>query len=78
MDPLHMTSKPIDLSSPHAYNDPTITPVNFLLAVMHDRNVGLHTRIEAARMALPLCHNPPAQTRADPDLVLKVPPLTIQ
>jgi hypothetical protein len=74
-----MTAKPIHLpETQHAYNDQQIAPKDFLLAVMHDRTLGLSTRIEAARMALPLCHNPPAETRADPDLVLRVPPLPIQ
>jgi hypothetical protein len=78
MDPRTMTAKPIDLHPRRAYDNPQITPKDFLLAVMHDPTVGLHTRIEAAKFALPLTCSPPPNTRVDPDLVIKVPSLSIQ
>jgi hypothetical protein len=43
---------------------------------MHDRNVGLDTRIEAARFALRLTYSPP-NARVDPDLIIRVSPLAV-
>jgi hypothetical protein len=60
----------------HAYDNPQITPKNFLLAVMHDPTVGLSTRIEAARMALPFTCNQPAATRVS-SVTIKVSPVSI-
>jgi hypothetical protein len=37
----------------HAYDDPSLTALEFLLAVMHDARLPLSTRLEAARAALP-------------------------
>jgi hypothetical protein len=62
----------------HPYDNPALTPLAFLLAVMRDHALPLSTRIEAATMALPLTSSPPLTARVHPDLVLKVPPLTVQ
>jgi hypothetical protein len=73
-----MTAKPpIYLRPPHAYDNPQISPKDFLLAVMRDAHVSLPTRIEAATYALPLTCAPPATARVNPDLVIKVPPLPV-
>ena len=32
----------------HAYNDPTLTPIEFLRRVMHDTSLPLPTRLDAA------------------------------
>ena len=69
-----MTAKPI-LETPHAYDNPWLTPLQFLLAVMHDRNAALFHRIQAASYALPLTSPPMANTRVHPDLVIRVPTL---
>ena len=37
----------------HKCNDPTLNPLQFFLAIMHDTTMPLHTRIEAAAKALP-------------------------
>jgi hypothetical protein len=61
---------------PHLYDNPAITPKNFLLAVMRDPSVPLSLRIDAATFALPLTAPPLGpQPRVHPDLVIKVPPL---
>jgi hypothetical protein len=73
-----MPDRPTEDQNPistHAYDNPAITPLAFLLAVMHDRAVPLRTRIEAASMALPLTCPSPGATRVHPDLVIRVPPL---
>jgi hypothetical protein len=62
----------------HEYDNPAIRPLAFLLAVMRDRTLPIGTRIEAATMALPLVSSPPPTSHVHPDLVLKVPPLTLQ
>ena len=52
--------------------DPGITPLDFLLAVMRDPNYDCHTRIEAAKAALPYVHarRPQAEPKPDdPDFV---------
>jgi hypothetical protein len=71
-----LTDLKIDLP-PHRYNDPKLTPKNFLLEVMHDETVDLFHRIQAASYALPFTctPEPPAFIRVHPDLVIKVQPL---
>jgi hypothetical protein len=44
----------------HAYNDPDISPLEFMFAVLHDPTVPTITRLEAARtLALYVPLNPP-------------------
>jgi hypothetical protein len=50
-----MTAKVIELpKGHHRYNDPLISPKDFLLEVMRDHNTELSLRIKAASMAVPL------------------------
>jgi hypothetical protein len=46
--------------SPHAYNDPDLSPIEFLLAVMHCDRLPMSTRIDAARGLLPYTEPRPA------------------
>jgi hypothetical protein len=57
-----------------AFNLDHLTPLAFLLAVMHDQTWPLSTRIRAATFALPLT-SPPGPTRVHPELVIQVPSL---
>jgi hypothetical protein len=60
------------IESAHAYDNPTIKPKEFLLAVMRDQTVPLAQRIEAAGKALPLC--PFAQAPpSDPGYTRQIP-----
>jgi hypothetical protein len=36
-----------------AYNDPTLSPLDFLLAVMHDTHLPVSIRMDAAKAAAP-------------------------
>jgi hypothetical protein len=45
----------------HKYNDPALTSMEFLRAVMHDRNLPLGQRMDAAIKLLPL-ETPPVPT----------------
>ena len=44
---------PASTPTTHAYNDPDLSPIEFLLAVMHASHIPMSTRIEAARGLLP-------------------------
>ena len=47
----------------HAYDDPDLDSVGFLLAVMHDTSLALAIRMDAADKLLPLYQKPqPIQT----------------
>jgi hypothetical protein len=39
-----------------AYNDPTLSPLDFLLAVTHDDHLPMSVRVDAAAAAAPYCH----------------------
>jgi hypothetical protein len=52
-----MTTKPPDLT--HAYDDPSINSMDFLLAIMRDHSVALAIRMDAAAKLLPLYREPP-------------------
>jgi hypothetical protein len=71
------TNAPSNPRPPHAYDDPQITSVNFLLAVMHDPTVGLPARIQAATYALPFMHPLQPPCRVHPDLIIRVAPLSV-
>jgi hypothetical protein len=59
---------------PHAYDNPSIRPKDFLLAVMRDTTVPLGQRIDAAGKALPLCHPPYAPAPPDdPAYTVQIP-----
>jgi hypothetical protein len=45
--------------SPHAYNDPDLSPIEFLQAVMHAERLPLDTRIQAAKALLPYTNSFP-------------------
>jgi hypothetical protein len=70
-----MTTKSLDQSEQvHKYNNPQLSPLEFLLEIMHDRDLPMRTRILAATYALPLTE-PPAGVRRVADLTIKVPAL---
>jgi hypothetical protein len=45
----------------HAYNDPSLSPLQFLLAVLHDPTVDMDDRIKAAEAAFPYVSTNPHQ-----------------
>jgi hypothetical protein len=45
----------------HIYNDPALSPLEFMLAVMHDTRLPMSVRMDAARAAAP--YMPPAHTK---------------
>jgi hypothetical protein len=61
---------------PHAYDNPELSAVQFLLAVMRDQSVPLYLRIDAARAAAPYEHAPIRVMY--PDLVSEVQGRTLQ
>jgi hypothetical protein len=54
--------------SDHEYDDPNLTPLQFLLAVMHDHSVDINDRIKAAEYACPYVpqHTGPRWEDLDP------------
>jgi hypothetical protein len=52
---LHTTA-PASIPHPHAYDDPDLSPVEFLQHVMHATHLPMATRIEAASALLPYTH----------------------
>ena len=40
----------------HAYDDPSLDPKQFLLAVMRDKDVAMHDRVRAAEAVAPFVH----------------------
>src|SRR6516164_10808610 len=46
--------------SSHVYNDPDLSPIEFLQAVMHAEHLPMATRIDAARALLPFTEPRPA------------------
>jgi hypothetical protein len=63
-----------DPNQEHPYDNPGLSPLEFLLAIVHDRALPIRTRIVAARYAIPLTESP-VGTRLMGDLVIKVPTL---
>jgi hypothetical protein len=63
---LNMPDKVIPIETVHEYDNPALSPKEFLMAVVHDKTVDLHLRIKAASYALPLyCAQPwPERTAA--------------
>ena len=55
----------------HAYNDPDITPLEFLLACMRDPDLPLTLRMKAAEYAAPYCEARPAPVR-EPALTIYI------
>jgi len=55
---------------PHAYDDPNISPRQFLLAVMHDLSVPLSARMDAATKLLYLPPEPPPPP--EPRLTIRI------
>ena len=56
----------------HAYNDPTLSPQEFLLAVMHDRKMPMSARIDAAAKVSVYMHPRLAQVSQDITAGLKI------
>ena len=46
-------------ASVHEYDDPSLSAVDFLLAVMHDQTLSLAIRMDAADKLLPIYRDPP-------------------
>lgn len=60
--------KPIDgeiLGPPHAYDDPDLSPKDFLLAVVHDSRLPVSVRIDAAAKVAVFEHPRLAQVSQD-------------
>lgn len=60
-------------SSLHAYNDPDLSPIEFLTAVMRDTHLPMASRIEAARALLPYTEPRPANS-FPPRCTIIIPP----
>lgn len=54
----------------HAYDDPDLSAVQFLLAVMRDQSVPLYLRMKAAHVVAPYEHHAPAPVQVIPNLDL--------
>jgi hypothetical protein len=70
-------AKPIDgeIIGPeedHAYNEPELSPKEFLLAVMHDRRVPLSARMDAAAKVAVFEHPRLAQVSQDMNAAVKI------
>src|SRR6516225_9237934 len=52
--------------APRLYNDPSLTPLEFILAVMHDEHLPMATRIQAASAAMPYTNPYPRPTNSFP------------
>jgi hypothetical protein len=55
---LHTTA-PASIPTTHAYNDPDLSPIEFLQAVYHATHLPMSTRIEAASALLPYTNSVP-------------------
>ena len=64
---------PASTPTTHAYNDPDLSPIEFLLAVMHASHIPMSTRIEAARGLLPYTEPRPASV-PPPRCTIVIPP----
>lgn len=51
----------------HAYDNPDLSAVQFLLAVMHDRDVPMYLRLKAARAVAPFTEHGPRPIYKAPD-----------
>jgi hypothetical protein len=56
------TTAPASIPATHAYNDPDLSPVEFLKAVYHATHLPMATRIEAASALLPFTEPKPRAT----------------
>jgi hypothetical protein len=56
----------------HAYNEPELSPKEFLLAVMHDRRVPLTARMDAAAKVAVFEHPRLAQVSQDMNAAVKI------
>jgi hypothetical protein len=59
----------------HEYDNQTILPKEFLLAVMNDKTLPLRTRMDAAVMAAPYYTAPMPTCRVNNEYMIKVPGL---
>jgi hypothetical protein len=61
--------------SPHPYNVPGLSPIEFLLAVMNAERLPMATRIQAASAALPFTTPYPRPTNSvQPQCTIVIPP----
>src|SRR5262249_46006545 len=61
----------------HAYNDPSLGPLEFLLNVMHAEHLPMSTRVDAAR-ALLLFTEPRPASIPSPQCTIVIPPLSYE
>ena len=62
-------------SIPHAYNDPNLSPIEFLQAVYRDASLPMSIRIDAARGLLPYTEPKPARIpSSDVSCTIVIPP----
>jgi hypothetical protein len=59
---------------PHACNDPSLSATEFLLAVMHDPELPISIRIEAAKAAAPYTNPYPRPQTIPPRCTIVIPP----
>ena len=60
--------------SSHAYNDPDLSPIEFLYAVMRATHQPMSIRIQAASALLPYTHPYPRPTNSIPRCTIVIPP----
>ena len=60
--------------SPHAYNDPDLSPIEFLTAVYNDASLPMSIRIDAARGLLPYTEPRPARVPSWNGCTIVIPP----
>jgi hypothetical protein len=71
-----MVAKAIQLpKQDHEYNNPELSPKEFLLAIMHDTTVPMCMRIEAAAMVAPFYTAPQTTQKVRPTCIIKIPGL---
>ena len=58
---------------PRLYNDPDLSSLEFLLAVMHDEHLPMSTRIQAASAAMPYTNPYPRPTNSVPQCTYIIP-----
>jgi hypothetical protein len=63
---IHPTVAPASIPTTHAYNDPELSPIEFLKAVYHATHLPMSTRIEAASALLPFTEPKPRPTNSFP------------
>lgn len=75
-DPINGTSslpaREQDHVDDHAYNDPQLPPMEFLLAVMHDRRTPMAARIDAAKAVSVYMHPRLAQVTQEVTAGIKI------